>query len=313
MFKKYMLLTKPGIVVGNLISVAGGFFLASKGNIDLTLFLCTALGVALIIASGCVFNNYIDRDIDEKMERTKNRVMVKGLVTPLHAVVYGAVLLIAGVTLLSLTTNLVAVALVMMGFVVYVGLYSLYFKRHSVYGTIIGSLSGAVPPVVGYCAVSNEFDMGAAILLLMFSLWQMPHSYAIAIFRFKDYEAANIPVLPVIRGVPAAKRHIVLYIAAFLVAALMLTISGYAGYNYFVVAAISGAYWLWLAVSGYKAADDEVWARKLFVYSIVTITAVSFMMSVDGQSASSPMLMTSLQRLCGVAVASLSGGTVANL
>ncbi|XXF11022.1 heme o synthase [Pseudomonas sp. D2-3] len=300
MFKQYLLLTKPGIVFGNMISVAGGFFLASKGDIDLMLFVATALGVALVIASGCVFNNYIDRDIDEKMERTKNRVLVKGLVPPTHAIVYACVLGIAGVALLYKATNLLAVALVLMGFVVYVGLYSLYLKRNSVYGTLVGSLSGAAPPVVGYCAVSNEFDMGAAILLLIFSLWQMPHSYAIAIFRFNDYQAANIPVLPVIKGVPAAKRSIVLYIAAFLVATLMLTISGYAGYSYFVVAAVSGAYWLWMGVSGYKAVDDKVWARKLFVFSIVTITALSVMMSVDFQATPSQMLMTSVNHICGV-------------
>jgi protoheme IX farnesyltransferase len=298
MFKPYLLLTKPGIVFGNMISVAGGFFLASKGDIDLALFLATAFGLALVIASGCVFNNYIDRDIDEKMERTKNRVLVKGLVPPTHAIVYACILGVAGVALLYKTTNLLAVGLSLMGFFVYVGLYSLYLKRNSVYGTLVGSLSGAAPPVVGYCAVSNAFDMGAAILLLIFSLWQMPHSYAIAIFRFNDYQAANIPVLPVIKGVPAAKRSIVLYIAAFLVATLMLTISGYAGYNYFVVAAVSGAYWLWMGVSGYKAVDDKIWARKLFVFSIVTITALSVMMSVDSQSNPTQILMTSVNQLC---------------
>jgi protoheme IX farnesyltransferase len=91
-------------------------------------------------------------------------------------------------------------------------------KRKSVYGTLVGSLSGAVPPVAGYCAASGRFDSGAAILLLMFCLWQMPHSYAIAIFRFKDYEAAKIPVLPVVKGISEAKQQIVLYILAFAVA-----------------------------------------------------------------------------------------------
>ncbi len=290
MIKQYLLLTKPGIVFGNLISVAGGFFLASRGNIDLVLFLATALGVSLIIASGCVFNNYIDRDIDEKMERTRNRALVRGLVPPAHAILYACALGIAGVTLLHKTANPLATTLTLAGFVVYVGLYSLWLKRRSVYGTLVGSLSGAVPPVVGYCAVSNRFDMGAAILLLIFSLWQMPHSYAIAIFRFNDYLTANIPVLPVIRGISAAKRQIVLYIAAFLVATLMLSISGYAGYSYFVVAAVSGACWLWMGVSGYTAADDRVWAKKLFVCSIVTITALSVMMSVDFQAAQKMVL-----------------------
>jgi len=307
LLKQYLNLAKPGIVFGNLISVTGGFFLASRGDADLTLFLATALGVALVIASGCVFNNYIDRDIDQKMERTRNRVLAQGLVSPAHAIVYACVLGVAGVAVLYAASNTLAVMLVLMGFVVYVGLYSLWLKRGSVYGTLVGSLSGAAPPVVGYCAVSNEFDAGAAILLLIFSLWQMPHSYAIAIFRFNDYQAANIPVLPVIKGISAAKRQIVLYIAAFVVATLMLTLSGYAGYSYFVVAALSGAYWLWMGVSGYKAVDDRVWARKLFTFSIVTITMLSVMMSVDFISAPEQVLVTSINHLCSQFAASAQG------
>jgi len=307
LLKQYLNLAKPGIVFGNLISVTGGFFLASRGDIDLALYFATALGVSLVIASGCVFNNYIDRDIDQKMERTRNRVLAQGLVSPVHAIVYACVLGVAGVALLYAATNTLAVMLVLMGFVVYVGLYSLWLKRGSVYGTLVGSLSGAAPPVVGYCAVSNEFDAGAAILLLIFSLWQMPHSYAIAIFRFNDYQAANIPVLPVIKGISAAKRQIVLYIAAFVVATLMLTLSGYAGYSYFVVAALSGAYWLWMGVSGYKAVDDTVWARKLFTFSIVTITMLSVMMSVDFISAPEQVLVTSINHLCSQFAASAQG------
>ncbi|WP_417311154.1 heme o synthase [Ectopseudomonas khazarica] len=307
LLKQYLNLAKPGIVFGNLISVTGGFFLASRGDADLTLFLATALGVALVIASGCVFNNYIDRDIDQKMERTRNRVLAQGLVSPAHAIVYACVLGVAGVAVLYAASNTLAVMLVLMGFMVYVGLYSLWLKRGSVYGTLVGSLSGAAPPVVGYCAVSNEFDAGAAILLLIFSLWQMPHSYAIAIFRFNDYQAANIPVLPVIKGISAAKRQIVLYIAAFVVATLMLTLSGYAGYSYFVVAALSGAYWLWMGVSGYKAVDDTVWARKLFTFSIVTITMLSVMMSVDFISAPEQVLVTSINHLCSQFAASAQG------
>ncbi|MBG0838712.1 heme o synthase [Ectopseudomonas toyotomiensis] len=297
LLKQYLNLAKPGIVFGNLISVTGGFFLASRGDANLALYLATALGVSLVIASGCVFNNYIDRDIDQKMERTRNRVLAQGLVSPVHAIVYACVLGVAGVALLYAATNTLAVMLVLMGFVVYVGLYSLWLKRGSVYGTLVGSLSGAAPPVVGYCAVSNEFDAGAAILLLIFSLWQMPHSYAIAIFRFNDYQAANIPVLPVIKGISAAKRQIVLYIAAFVVATLMLTLSGYAGYSYFVVAALSGAYWLWMGVSGYKAVDDRVWARKLFTFSIISITMLSVMMSVDFISSPEQVLVTSINHL----------------
>lgn len=281
MMKQYLQVTKPGIIFGNLISVVGGFLLASKGDIDYPLFIATLLGVSLVVASGCVFNNYIDRDIDSVMERTKNRPLVRGLIDPKISLVYASVLGIAGMVLLLVAANVVAMLIAVVGFVVYVGVYSLYMKRKSVYGTLVGSLSGAAPPVIGYCAVTGQFDTGALILLLIFSLWQMPHSYAIAIFRFKDYQAANIPVLPVIKGISVAKNHIILYIIAFMFATLMLAISGYAGYKYLIVAAAVSIWWLGMALSGYKTTNDRVWARKLFVFSIVAITSLSVMMSVD--------------------------------
>ena len=282
MLKRYLLVTKPGIIFGNLISVVGGFFLASKGSLELDIFLATLVGVSLVIASGCVFNNYIDRDIDCLMERTRNRVLVQGLIGPRASLGYATGLGVVGVALLY-WVNPLSAALGGLGFVVYVGLYTLWLKRRSVYGTLVGSLSGATPPVIGYCAVSNEFDSGALILLLIFSLWQMPHSYAIAIFRFKDYQAAAIPVLPVKKGIALTKSHILRYIMAFALATVMLTFSGHAGLFYFTVATLVSLIWLVMAWKGFRVTDDRVWARQLFIFSIVAITSLSLMMSVDVQ------------------------------
>ncbi|MFP1722172.1 heme o synthase [Lonsdalea quercina] len=296
MIKQYLQVTKPGIIFGNLISVIGGFLLAANGSIDYPLFIATLLGVSLVVASGCVFNNVIDRDIDKKMERTKNRVLVRGLISLKVTLAYAALLGIAGFALLYVAANPLAMWLAVIGFIVYVGVYSLYMKRHSVYGTLIGSLSGAAPPVIGYCAVSNQFDAGALILLLIFSLWQMPHSYAIAIFRFKDYQAANIPVLPVVKGISVAKHHITLYILAFMIATLMLSLGGYAGYKYLVVAAAVSLWWLGMALSGYKNLnDDRLWAKKLFVFSIVAITSLSVMMSIDSITPAQEAMLTYLR------------------
>jgi protoheme IX farnesyltransferase len=281
--KHFIQITKPGIIFGNVLSVAGGFFLASKGHVDVGLFLAAVIGTSLVVASGCVFNNCIDRDIDVKMERTKNRVLVQGLISLNMALLFATVLGVIGVGLLYTRANPLAALFAVIGFVIYVGFYSLYLKRKSVHGTLVGSLSGAMPPVIGYVAVSNSFDLAALTLLVMFSLWQMPHSYAIAIFRFNDYRAASIPVLPVKRGIRVAKLHILIYILAFLLATLMLTFGGYAGLNYLAVAAAMGMYWLYMAWTGYKAKDDVVWARKLFVFSIFTITALSVAMSLDFQ------------------------------
>lgn len=281
MFKQYLLVTKPGIIFGNLVSVIGGFFLASKGSLDLPLFLATSLGVSLVIAAGCAINNVIDRDIDCLMERTRNRVLVQGLISPTVTLLYATVLGLAGLILLYLAANPLAALLALLGFVVYVGLYSLWLKRTSVYGTLVGSLSGAAPPVIGYCAVTGHFDAAAALLLVIFSLWQMPHSYAIAIFRFQDYQRAAIPVLPVKQGIRTAKHHILRYTLAFALATLMLSLGGYAGYRYALVAAVVGAIWVAMALGGFRTRNDRVWAKQLFIFSILAITTLSIMMSID--------------------------------
>jgi len=292
MFKRYLQVTKPGIIMGNLIYVAGGFFLASRGEIDWILMLATVIGLSLVVASGCAINNYVDRDIDAKMQRTRNRVTVNGEMSGKAAFFHGVVLGIIGFALLAYFTNWVAVAFAVFGYVVYVGLYTLYFKRKSVYGTFVGSLSGAVPPVVGYCAAAGQFDAGAAILLTMFCIWQMPHSYAIAIFRYKDYEAAGIPVLPVSQGIAKAKRHIIFHIALFAIVAALLPLTGYVGIGFMVVALATSLWWLAMALRGYRPGIDvNGWARQVFFFSIITVTALSVTMALDFNEVSPNLLV----------------------
>ena len=294
MFRRYLSVTKPGIIMGNLISVAGGFLLASRGDINPWLMIASLIGLSLVVASGCAINNVIDRDIDIAMARTRTRETVTGEMSAMAALCHGVVLGIIGFGLLIAYTTPAAVFFAAFGYFIYVGVYSLYMKRNSVYGTFIGSLSGAVPPVVGYCAVSGEFDMGALILLVMFSLWQMPHSYAIAIFRFKDYQAAGIPVLPVAQGIDKAKRHIVLYIAIYALVVMLLPISGYTGAAFMAVACITSFWWLLMALRGYRRnIDISGWARQVFAFSIINITALSIAMAVDYQSIAPQLLVLS--------------------
>ncbi|GGQ04495.1 heme o synthase [Shewanella litoralis] len=289
----YVQVTKPGIIMGNLISVAGGFLLAAQGNVDLTLMFATMIGLSLVVASGCAINNCIDRDIDAKMKRTRNRVTVTGEISVQAVLSLGIGLGVVGFTMLAIFTNSLAVLFAAIGYVVYVGVYSLYMKRHSVYGTLVGSFSGAVPPVVGYCAVTGQMDMGAVILLLMFSLWQMPHSYAIAIFRFDDYAAANIPVLPVAEGMAKAKLHIVLYIAVFALVSVLLPLAGYTGIAFTAVTCATSFWWLAMALKGYRQDINlQSWARQVFGFSIITITALSVTMALDFQVAAQVPLLT---------------------
>jgi protoheme IX farnesyltransferase len=288
-----LLVTKPGIIFANLISAAGGFFLASKGRVDIPVLLWSIIGISLVVASGCVFNNCIDRNVDRKMSRTRDRVLAKGLMSPKAAVFYASLLGIAGTALLWTATNILTVAIVLAGFAIYVCVYSMYLKRISIYGMLIGSLAGAAPPLAGYCAGGNCFDMGAAILFAIFVSWQMPHSYAIAIFRSNDYTAAAIPVLPVKQGIPAARKHIIRYILVFTAAVLMLTLCGYTGYSCLAVVATCCLSWLWMAGWGYKTSDDRLWAKKLFVFSILTVIVLSIMISIDFRVPAIPnMLLT---------------------
>jgi heme o synthase len=291
--KNYALVAKPGIIAGNLISAAAGFFLASKGRVDGVALPATLIGISLVVASGCVLNNCVDRELDRKMIRTKNRALAQGLIKLPLAVSYAALLAMAGLALLWAATNLLSVSIVLAGLTIYVGVYSLYLKRTSVYAPLIGSFAGATPPLAGYCAVTGTFDLGAVILLAIFSLWQMPHCYAIAVFRSEDYTAAAIPFLPVRQGTATAKKHIVGYILAFMAATLMLTVGGYTGYRTLAVATVLSLSWLFMAWSGGKPSDERLWARKLFIFSILTIFILSVMMSIDFTAPVPPEMLLS--------------------
>jgi len=288
----YWRVTKPGIVGGNLVSVMAGFFLAGGASASL---LPVLVGMALVIASACVLNNCLDRDLDRRMRRTRNRALARGAMSPRAACIYAAVLGLAGFGLLAARTNGLALGMALAGFVVYVVVYTLIMKRRSPWATWVGSLAGAAPPLAGYGAASGRFDAGAVVLLLVFGLWQIPHFYAIAVSRLDDYTAAGIPVLPAVRGVDATQRQIITSILAFTAAAAMLGIAGYAGSGYLVVAVTCGLVWLALACCGRAVAGDRAWARRVFVASLVTLCAVSAMMAIDAPAHPAPVVLSMAQ------------------
>ncbi len=168
----------------------------------------------------------------------------------------------------------------MTGFFFYVVMYS-FWKYRSTYGTLVGSIAGALPPVIGYCAVSNQFDMGAFLLFAIMVLWQMPHFYAIAMFRLKDYAAASIPVLPVKKGMHVTKVHMLFYTIAFIPVSLSLILFGYTGYMYLAVISFVGLAWLYLCIKGFKVDNDVRWARSMFRFSLVVIMLFSLMLGIN--------------------------------
>jgi protoheme IX farnesyltransferase len=278
--KQYYSLIKPGVLYGNVLTAAAGFLLASAGHINLWLLVGMLVGTSLVIASACVINNYLDRDIDRIMERTKTRAVASGAVPGSHAVVLSVVLGVLGLAILLRYTNLLVVGIGVVGFIDYVLFYGVWSKRLSVHGTLVGSISGAMPIVAGYCAVRGRIDAGAVIVFLIMFFWQEPEFYSISIYRRKEYAAAGVPVMAVAKGVAHTKRQILAYAVAFVVATLALTVWGYTGYVYLAVMALLGAYWLRLGAQGLRTHDDDRWARKMFGFSMIMILALCIMLAV---------------------------------
>ena len=212
--KEYLILMKPGIIAGNLITAIGGFFLIHSIPFNGSLFIGMLLGLSCIIGSGCVFNNYLDRAIDQKMERTKTRSLVSGKISIKNAFIYGCTLFLISAFILLRFTNIYSFIFAMVGFIIYVGIYT-PLKKKSVHATLIGSIAGAMPPLVGYTAKTGSFDLPSLILFLIVAFWQMPHFYSIGLYRIEEYEEAKIPILPIVEGVKKTKQQIFFYTVLF--------------------------------------------------------------------------------------------------
>ncbi len=280
MIKEYYKLTKPGIIRGNLVAAVAGFLLASQGDFDIRVFLFTMIGTALIIACACVINNYFDKGIDAKMSRTKNRALVTGRISDSNALIFASVLGLIGTGLLVLYVNVLTAAIGLFGLFAYVVLYGIA-KRRSVHGTLVGTISGAVPPVAGYTAVSGSIDLAAVILFSILVFWQMPHFYAIAIFRQKEYAAAKLPVLPVVKGVRITKAHILAYIIGFGLVSSLLYVYDYTGLSYLVTVECLAAVWIYFWFKNIKSPKVADWARKLFFISLAVLLGTCVVISID--------------------------------
>lgn len=279
MLRDYYVLTKPGIIQGNVMTTVAGFLLAAKGHVAIGLLLAAIGGTALVIASACVFNNVIDRNIDKKMSRTGKRALVKGTISVRSALLYATILGILGFAILLLFTNVLTTLLGLIGFVFYIIIYGIA-KRRSEHGTLVGTIPGAMPIVAGYTAVTNQLDLGAWLLFLIMVIWQMPHFYGIAIFRIKDYAAAGIPVMPLKRGMASTKIQTMLYIAAFAAACIWLSNAHYTGITFAVGMTVVSLYWLWLGFKGWRTSDDTKWARGMFGFSLVVLLVMSVLLGI---------------------------------
>jgi len=224
--------------------------------------------------SACAANNCTDRSLDAKMPRTKNRPTVTGDVSVRSLAVLAGVLCIAGFLLLALWVNWLTVLLGVIGYIDYVVLYG-WTKRTTPWSTLVGTVSGAVPLVAGYIAVTDHFGLVAASLGLIMVFWQMPHFYAIGIFRLKDYKAGGLPVWPVKYGVKNTQVWILIYTILYVLAVALLVASKATNITFAIVIGLMGLYWLWLGVKGLGSERPEKWARGMFGFSLITLLVLS--------------------------------------
>jgi len=278
--KNYISITKPGIIRANVMTAIAGYLLASKSNINLSRMGWVIVSVTLIIASGCVINNITDRNIDSKMNRTKRRPLITGDISLSFALVYATIIGLLGFGMLIIKLNTLVVLIGLIGFTVYVGVYALA-KRTTSFSTIIGSASGSMALVAGYCAVSGTFDAAAWLLLIIMTIWQMPHFYAISIYASKDYKAAGIPIHSLAHGADATKRSIIGYIGAFIISTVLLYAFGYTSLIYLVLVTSVGLYWLYKGIGGYKTVDDNKWAHQMFGYSLLSLLVFCLLISTN--------------------------------
>ena len=276
--KQYYALTKPGIIYSNILSAFAGYLFGAKGSASLQTLVALLLGVGLVIACGCVLNNILDVAIDKRMERTKKRALVTNVISKKSAYIYAVVLGVIGLWLLATYTNTLTVMCGLLGLLFYVVVYG-YAKRTTVHSTLVGTISGALPPVAGYVAATNSLDVKALLLFLLLVTWQMPHFYAIAIRRLADYKAANLPVLPAVKGTKATVMQMKFYIVAYAVVVVLLSTLGDAGVVFGIVMIAIALRWLYIAFTNNSLKTID-WAKKVFLFSLIVLLASNVMLCV---------------------------------
>ena len=275
----YLVLAKPGIVSLVMMSTLTGLCIASRGLPDLWITISVMTGIALATAGSAMLNNYVDRDIDAIMERTRSRALAVEAFSPRNTVITGILLVAFSVLYLLTDVNMITAILTGAAALGYVVLYTIILKRRSSYANQVGGIAGALPPVIGYVAVTQRIDLTAVILFAISAIWQHPHALSIALKYRDQYELARIPVIPVAKGVRSTKIRISIYTALLLLVSITPYISGMAGLIYLVVAITAGIYYLGLAVKFMRSKRDC--DMFLFFYSILYIVVIFTAMILD--------------------------------
>jgi len=276
----YVSLAKPRIIPLLLITALGGMMMAERGWPSTSLVVLTLLGGALAAAGAGAINCWIDRDLDGEMLRTRRRPLPDGRIAPSHALLFGIALGLAAFLLLAFWVNVLAATLAISGLLFYVFIYTLWLKRTTVQNIVIGGAAGAVPPVVGWAAVTHRVDLTAIYLFAVIFLWTPPHFWALALRLKGDYARARVPMLPVVRGDAVARRQILLYTVVLVAVTLAVVVTGALGQLYLAGAVVLGGVFIALAFVNLRS-QRQRWSRLLFDYSIAYLGLLFAVMVAD--------------------------------
>ncbi|MEU0282855.1 heme o synthase [Streptomyces sp. NPDC088147] len=284
--KAFVVLTKPRIIELLLITTIPVMFLAAQGVPDLWLVVTTCIGGYLSAGGANALNMYIDRDIDALMDRTSQRPLVTGMVSPREGLVFGLTLAAVSTLWLGLLVNWLSAGLALGALLFYVIVYTMILKRRTSQNIVWGGIAGCMPVLIGWSSVTNSVSWAAVILFLVMFFWTPPHYWPLSMKVKDDYARAGVPMLPVVAGNQVVARQIVLYSWVMVAVSLLLTPLGYTGWFYTTVALVSGGYWLWEAhglQSRAKAGETgaKLKEMRLFHWSITYVSLLFVAVAVD--------------------------------
>ena len=276
-------LTKPAIMSLLLLTALGGMFLAARGVPPFGILAATLIGGAAASGGAASLNQYFDRDIDERMRRTRKRPLPARRVSTSVAIWWGIALNVVAFVVLALFANLLAATLALAGTVFYILVYTIWLKRSTAQNIVIGGAAGAIPPLVGWAAITGSLDLSAWLLFAIVFFWTPAHFWALALLIRDDYERAGVPMLPVVRGDEATAWNILAYAASLLPLTLLLFIVGGLGYVYLAVAIILGALFIAYAFRLLRsgATGRRAMARAVYLYSLLYLALLFVAIMVD--------------------------------
>jgi heme o synthase len=276
----YFELAKPRIIVLLLITTAAAMIMAARGLPPAWLFVWTMLGGALAAGSAGALNCVFDADIDALMRRTMDRPIPRGRISIAHATIYAAILGITAFAILYLLVNPLAAWLSLGGNVFYVAIYTMWLKRTTPLNIVIGGAAGAVPPLVGWAAVTDHIGGPALGLFALIFLWTPPHFWSLALMTETDYHKASVPMMPNVAGEERTKREIIYYTILLVIASLVLYPLHVMGALYTAAAAVLGGIFLYDTVRTWKD-STTLWAQRTFKFSLLYLALMCLVMVLD--------------------------------